>query len=198
MLLNRFEYFLTNHPVRAALQRNLEARWMLKKGGPMDGGRALEIGCGRGIGTEIILRDFGAHSVDAIDLDPTMIEKAQKRLAPYGSRVRLSVGDAVAVDVPDETYDAVFDFAIIHHIPDWRRAVVEIHRVLKPGGRFYGDEILKAVIHNAIVRRVLDHPMEDRFDADEFVGELRKTGFSITAKKELSRGMVWVVAEKIP
>ncbi len=45
------------------------------------------------------------------------------------------MGDAGAIPVAPETYDAVFDFGIIHHVPDWRRTLVEIHRVLKPNGR---------------------------------------------------------------
>jgi len=196
MRLNRFEYFLTNLPVRAALQRNLEARWLLKAGGPMDGGRALEVGCGRGIGAEIILRNFGADSVDAFDLDARMVEKAKKRLARYGSKVRVTVGDAVAIDAPEATYDAVFDFAIIHHIPDWRRALSEIHRVLKPGGRFYADEILRAVILHPLLGRLLHHPLEDRFDAEDFVRELTRVGLKVKATKELGSGMVWVVAQK--
>ncbi|MHC1764566.1 MAG: methyltransferase domain-containing protein [Verrucomicrobiia bacterium] len=37
------------------------------------------------------------------------------------------------------TYDAVFDFAIIHHVPNWRDALVEVNRVLRPGGVFYAE-----------------------------------------------------------
>ena len=48
MLLNRFEYRLMNNPLRAALQRHCEARRLLTMGGAMNGGVALEIGCGRG------------------------------------------------------------------------------------------------------------------------------------------------------
>jgi hypothetical protein len=44
MLLNRFEYVLMNNPLRATLQRHVEVRQLLRLGGPMRGGRALEIG----------------------------------------------------------------------------------------------------------------------------------------------------------
>lgn len=37
-----------NNPVRAAVQRHLEVRWLKELGGPMQGGIALEVGCGRG------------------------------------------------------------------------------------------------------------------------------------------------------
>jgi hypothetical protein len=75
MLLNRAETLLMNNPVRAAIQRHFEARRLLELGGPLPGGTALEIGCGRGVGTELILDVFGADRVDAIDLDPAMVER---------------------------------------------------------------------------------------------------------------------------
>ena len=49
----------------------------------------------------------------------------------------------VAIHAADDTYDAVFDFGIIHHIPRWREALDEVARVLKPGGRFFFEEVLR-------------------------------------------------------
>ncbi len=100
----------------------------------------MEIGCGSGYGTRMILDRFDAARVDAVDLDPGMVVKARRRLADRPGRVRLEVGDAanlrVVFGAEDGTYDATFNFAIIHHIPDWRSAVAEVARVLKPGGLF--------------------------------------------------------------
>jgi ubiquinone/menaquinone biosynthesis C-methylase UbiE len=117
MLLNRVEYRLMNNPIRAAIQRYFEAQRLLRMGGPMRGGRALEIGCGRGVGTELILDLFGADSVDAFDLDRSMAALARKRLARRGSRVRVWVGDAGAISAPDASYEAVF-------AASWRKSIV--------------------------------------------------------------------------
>ena len=73
MLLNRLEYTLMNLPLRAVIQRRFEATQLLRLGGAMPGGVALEIGCGTGVGTELILDLFGAETVAAFDLDPRMI-----------------------------------------------------------------------------------------------------------------------------
>ncbi|SPL98715.1 Sterol 24-C-methyltransferase [[Actinomadura] parvosata subsp. kistnae] len=54
----------------------------------------MEIGCGSGYGTKLILDKFGAVRVDAVDLDPAMIGRARQRLARQAGRVRLVVGDA--------------------------------------------------------------------------------------------------------
>lgn len=196
MLLNRFEYALMNNPIRAAVQRHFEAPRLLGMGGPLAGGSALEIGCGRGVGTALILERFGAASVDAFDLDPRMVAEARRRLAPLGSRVRLWVGDVSAISVPDAAYEAVFDFGIIHHVPDWRRAVSEVHRVLKPGGLFYAEEMLAPFIVHPVVRRVFDHPLEDRFDAEEFAHELGAAGLQPLASKQLFGSMAWFTARK--
>jgi len=196
MILNRLEFLAMNNPLRALMQRRFEARRLCAMGGPATGGRALEIGCGRGVGVEIILDQFAAASVDAFDLDPRMIERARKRLGAMRDRVRLSVGDATRIEAPTATYDAVFDFGIIHHIPDWRKALAEVLRVLRPGGRFYAEEILADWIMRPIWRRLLDHPTEDRFDHRQFIAGLEETGFTIVAAKRFGRSIGWYVADK--
>ncbi len=196
MLLNRVEFAVMNNPIRAAIQKHVEAKWLLRMGGSMKGGRALEIGCGRGVGAGLILGAFCAGSVDAFDLDPCMITQARRRLSTYGPRARVWVGDASAISVPGSTYDAVFDFGIIHHVPDWRGVLQEIQRVLKPGGRFYGEEVLRELIAHPIWRRLFDHPQSDRFDASEFARELESVGFDIDARDELWGAFAWFIARK--
>lgn len=196
MLLNRFEQALMNNPVRAALQRYVEARRLLRMGGAIRGGRALEVGCGRGVGTELILELFGADSVDAFDLDPRMVGLARRRLARYGSRVRLWVGDASAIAVRDDVYDAVVDFGAIHHVPEWRRAVAEVHRVLRPGGQFYAEEILRPFIVHPISRRLFEHPQHDRFDSAGFTQGLAACGLVPATSRELLGAVAWFTARK--
>lgn len=194
MRLNAVEFALMNNPLRAAVQRYLEAPRLLAMGGSMSGGRALEIGCGRGVGVELILARFCADRVDAFDFDPRMVERAVRRLADHDDRVRLWVGDASAIAAPDDSYDAVFDFGIVHHVAHWRSVVSEVRRVLKPGGRFYAEEILAPFIHRT--RHILRHPQSDRFDAVQFCSALADEGLEPVARRESGCSIVWVVAEK--
>jgi ubiquinone/menaquinone biosynthesis C-methylase UbiE len=196
MLLNAVEKAMMNNPVRAAIQRRFEARRLLDLGGAVAGGRALEVGCGRGVGIEIILDRFGAGAVDAFDLDPDMVARARARHAARGSRVRLWVGDAEEIRADDGSYDAVFDFAIIHHVPAWRKALREVARVLKPGGRFYAEEVLAPFIHHPIWARVLDHPMKDRFDRRGFEAGLAEAGLTVLGSNQLLDSFAWFVADK--
>ena len=98
-----------------------------------DGARVVEIGCGRGVGTQLLLERLGAVHVTALDLDPAMLIRARRRLARFGPRVDLRPGDAAALPMGDASVDVVVDFAVIHHIPAWRDAVAEAVRVLRPG-----------------------------------------------------------------
>jgi len=179
MLLNAVEKALMNNPVRAAIQHHYEARILQELGGRVEGGRVLEIGCGRGVGTEILLTRFGAAHVDAFDLDPDMVERARRRLSRFRDRVRLAPGDATAIEAEDASYDAVFDFGIIHHIPAWRSAVREVARVLRPGGRFFFEEVTQHALARWAFRVFLEHPSEDRFSGAEFVAEVERAGLRV-------------------
>lgn len=193
MLMNKAETALVNSPPRRWLQRFYETQVLLRFGGRVPpGARALEIGCGSGYGTQLVLERFGAASVDAVDLDPAMIERASRRLARYGDRVRLVQGSATdlraALDADDGGYDAVFDFGIVHHIPDWRVAVAEVARVLTPGGRFYFEEVTAHALARPIYQRLFDHPTEDRFTAEQFLDELAHHGLVVLGSLTRIRG----------
>jgi ubiquinone/menaquinone biosynthesis C-methylase UbiE len=173
--LNRVEKALMNNPARSASQRLYEARLLEKLGGKVAGANVLEVGCGRGVGTQIIFDHFDAGRVRAFDLDPDMIDQARKRLSSYDSaRLQLSVGDVTEIDAFDASFDAVFDFGTVHHVPDWESALDEIARVLKPGGRFFFEEVTKHALDRWSYRTFLDHPSENRFTAERFVSALEE------------------------
>lgn len=180
MLLNGVEKFLMNNPVRSLVQWRREAAMMERLGGKLTGLRVLEVGCGRGVGTEIILERFEAGEVQAFDLDPDMVRLARARLARYSSdRVRLFVGDAENIEATDESFDAVVDFGIIHHCPNWQRAVAEVRRVLRPGGKFFFEEVTKQALDRWFYRTFLEHPTENRFTASQFVAEVESRGIKV-------------------
>ncbi len=187
-----------NNPLRAAVQRHFEARRFLRMGGSRPGARVLEIGCGRGVGVELILDLFGAAGVDAFDLDPRMIAIAERRLRRRAPQVRLWVGDAAKIRAPDAVYDAVFDFGIIHHVSEWKDVLLEVHRVLKPGGLLYAEEPLAGVLNHPIMHRLFVHPVEDRFDLADFRGALRASRFVPLREEQLGQTLFWFVARKLP
>ena len=180
MLMNKVETFLVTNPANRVFQRCVEAPLLRRLGGRIPGARALEMGCGSGYGTKLIIDQFGAATVDAIDLDPAMVTRARRRLRRYQDQVNVVHGSAddlrSALGADDATYDAVFDFGIIHHIINWRDAVAEVGRVLRPGGRFFYLEVTAAALARPGYRRFLYHPTKDRFTAGQFLAELTGHG----------------------
>jgi ubiquinone/menaquinone biosynthesis C-methylase UbiE len=127
--------------------QSYSASWLQRLGGLVEGGNALEIGCGRGAGVKMILEDFGAATVEAFDLDPKMIDRARRYLASCGlGAINLRVADVACIPAGDATFDAVFDFGAIHLVPNWRQAIVEVRRVLKPGGRFFFEWVTNRLL----------------------------------------------------
>lgn len=185
MLLNRFETLLINNPVRdRMLDWTVSA--LMKAAGRPRFHNVLEIGCGAGAGIESITRCLRAElpeSIDAFDLDPKQVERARSRLLPQSSlpKLRLSVGDAERIDAPDASYDAVFEFTIFHHIPDWQRALCEVARVLRPGGFFLFEELSREFFHDVgplswLLRRYTDHPWDYMFDWPAFERGIEEAG----------------------
>ena len=197
MKLNTVERLAMNNPLRAAHQHRREADWFrrLSAGGLQDQ-HVLEVGCGRGVGVEVILDRLGARKVTAFDVDPDQVARAAHRLRDRPSdAVVLGVGDAAAIDAQDASFDAVVDFGILHHVPAWRQAVDEIARVLRPGGHLLFEEVPRRVLDTWALRTFTDHPREDRFEAADFTAELARHGLHGTAQaRSRAGGLVFVGA----
>lgn len=97
------------------------------------GKKILEVGIGAG--TDFIQWVRSGTEAYGIDLTPEAIEHVKHRLKIYGLEAKeIKVGDAENLDYPDNTFDLVYSFGVIHHSPDTIKALEEIIRVLKPGG----------------------------------------------------------------
>lgn len=195
MRLNTVERLAMNNPLRAAHQHRREAQWFRQlSGGGLQDQDVLEVGCGRGVGVEVILDRLGARRVTALDVDPEQVQRAQERLRlrPRDA-VRIGIGDASAIAEDDATFDAVVDFGILHHVPAWREAVAEIARVLRPGGRLLFEEVPRHVLDSWTFRTFTEHPREDRFEASDFAAELSRHGLHGSGQlRKAVGGMVFV------
>ena len=177
--LGRFEFLAMNNPLRRYRQRRKELPLFLKMlnlhGINLAGKIIMDMGCGSGYGTELILRELRPQRVFAFDIMPEQIALAKKRGLP----VDFKVGDATAMDAPDASCHAVFDFGILHHIPSWRTALTEAARVLVPGGVLLIEEPHKL------------------FAWDELEAGVRQAGFTILERAQWYFGFFrFFVAQK--
>ncbi len=96
----------------------------------------LEIGCGNGYGAYLINLK-SPRSYIGLDLMEEQIEKARQRYPKY----QFLVQDAADLSqFADASKDVVIIFGVLHHIPEWRKVIDEIKRVLRPKGSFFVEE----------------------------------------------------------
>jgi len=96
------------------------------------GRKVLEIGVGMGADYLEWLK-AGAQAT-GVDLSEASLQKARRRCELAGYRPDLRVADAEHLPFPDETFDVVYSYGVMHHSPDTARCLHEAWRILKPGG----------------------------------------------------------------
>lgn len=92
----------------------------------------LEIGIGLGADHQRFA-EAGAR-LHGIDLTQRAVDHTRQRFDALGLHSTLSVGDAEHLTFPDNTFDIVYSWGVLHHSPDTARAIGEVFRVLRPGG----------------------------------------------------------------
>jgi len=176
MVINFLERIYINSPAHTVDQRRV-VKFLrgIRQLPPKS--RVVEIGCGRGVGMQLILEEFAPERAEALDVDPRMIRLAERRLGGRAAgRVNCRLADAQALPQADGSVDAVFDFGVLHHLEDWHRGLAEVVRILKKGGHFYIEEYFPHLYANALFGRLLVHPREDRFENAEFHAALAASG----------------------
>jgi len=118
-----------------ALERDL----ILALVGPVDERRVLDVGCGDG-DLALALVQAGA-TVTGIDADPRMLDAARRRFEMAGVDVRLVRSDVLSLPFEDACFDAVTAVTVLCFVHEADRAVAEMTRVLKPGGRLVIGEL---------------------------------------------------------
>ncbi|MGI9248079.1 MAG: class I SAM-dependent methyltransferase [Woeseiaceae bacterium] len=189
-----------NNPVRGLIQKHYEGpRLKRLSTGPTN--TIMEIGCGQGVGARILYELFSPDKYVGIDLDSKMIERARRKGRGLESAVFLQ-GDASALEFDDSTFDVVVDFGIVHHIPNWKEALAEVHRILRISGEFLFEDLSLETWERGIgkpLKKLLEHPYDQMFRRQEFVSELNDLGFEAETYEEnlLSFHYFWGKATKI-
>jgi ubiquinone/menaquinone biosynthesis C-methylase UbiE len=188
MKTNWLEHQIVNSPIRLLVQEKIILPWIRSKVTIPAGGRFLEIGCGRGAGACMLLKEFLPAAIHAMDLDEDMIREARGYVNEVQKqRIHLYVGDTMHLPYRDRAVDAVFGFGVLHHLPDWRGGIREIARVLKPGGVYFLEEFYPPFYLNFLVRRLVTHPEEDRFFSQDLREALAEHGLPVQDTLEIKQ-----------
>jgi len=116
---------------------------------PVDGERALDVGCGRGGTVHVLTNFYKPTAVTGLDLSSKAIEFC--RQAHKDKRVSFHEGDAESLPFADASFDIVTNVESSHSYPNIHRFYSEVHRVLAPGGHFlYTDALSGPQVTDAI------------------------------------------------
>jgi SAM-dependent methyltransferase len=122
-----------------------------------DGATVIDIGCGAGTDLLLAARRVGGEGrAIGIDMTEAMRQLAMQGAAACGlDRVEVRSGDATRLPVDDRSVDVVISNGVLNLVPEKQRAVAEIARVLKPGGRVQiADIIIGEVLPDSALRDI--------------------------------------------
>jgi ubiquinone/menaquinone biosynthesis C-methylase UbiE len=112
--------------------------------------RILEVGCGQANALVALGARCAPRRFVGLDVDGGLLEGARRRLEGSDTTAELFRADVRSMPFPDAAFDVVLDFGTCYHIADPERALIEIARVLAPGGR---------LIHETPLAQVFAHPV---------------------------------------
>jgi len=120
--------------------------------------RSLEIGAGTGYFSLNLLQAGVVREATCTDISPGMVATLRLNAQRLGLEVKAARADAESLPFADASFDLVLGHAVLHHLPNLRRAFAEFHRVLRPGGRIVfagepsrmGDRIASLPKHGAL------------------------------------------------
>jgi ubiquinone/menaquinone biosynthesis C-methylase UbiE len=115
----------------------------------------LDVGCGTGINILEAARVLGpCRRLVGVDLAPGMVEEARRKASLMGVPATFMVGDAERLELEDASFDLVICNSVYHWFPDRQRAIAELARVLRPGGKVLVNCVADPGFHEWI--RVVD------------------------------------------
>lgn len=135
--------FARSGPYRVVARRMI-VPWVLQ--GEHPAGEGLEIGAGSGAMTARLLTAFPQLRMVATDYDADMVSTARTTVAPFAHRASVQQADAVDLPFADGRFDLVLSAAMLHHTVAWEKALAEAVRVLRPGGRLIGYDLLDGIV----------------------------------------------------
>lgn len=168
-----------------------ENRFILNQLGDVRGKSLLDLGCGAGENS-VYFAIQGAHCV-ASDYSPGMVDVALQLAAKNNVHIEGKVINAMDIDYPDDTFDIVYASNLLHHIPDPKLTIQEIHRVLKPGGKMcFWDPLKHNPVINVYRRMATEVRTDDETPLDIDIVNFVRSRFSQTSYDTFWIATLWI------
>jgi len=117
-------------------ERMISALW--PGGKPAQGEKVIELGCGPGFYSCVLAERFSELSVIGIDRSPSQLTFAREKRNALGlNNCRFQSDNVLELSHPDDSFDVLVASRLFTVLPNRRRAVAEMFRVLRPGGRCF-------------------------------------------------------------
>ena len=161
---------------------------------PQSGERILDAGCGTGSAMMAIAKSVGENGeAVGIDLSEDMLGVARKKLSGHSKAIMMK-GNLDSISYPDNYFDAIMNFAVMHYFHDISLVLTEFYRLLKPGGRlvlvgFCTDYFFFALIEK--IWRIFTPSHIRAYSLDELSRKAKETGFEIVEGKRFKIGWFW-------
>lgn len=168
-----------------------ENRFILRHLGEIAGKKLLDLGCGAGENS-VYFATKGAHCM-ATDYSPGMVEVALQLANKNGVKVAGQVANAMALDFPDNSFDIVYASNLLHHLPEPKACIKEMHRVLKPGGKAcFWDPLKHNPVINVYRRMATEVRTEDETPLDINIVKFIQSQFSVTKYDAFWLATLWI------
>ncbi len=148
------------------------------------GGAKHVLDVGAGTGEMALAIAENATAVDAVDLTPEMIAVGKNKAIQRGiDNIKFTVQDASALDFKDNSFDAVIVSNLLHIIDKPGKALLEINRVLIPGGLLvaptflHGETIVSLFL--SLLFQIKGFPIYHRFSTKSFARLINDSGFKV-------------------
>jgi ubiquinone/menaquinone biosynthesis C-methylase UbiE len=141
----------------------------------------LDLGCGTGLQTVLVAKRCSA--IWGLDVSPSAIRLAQERALRCGvsHRATFLCSPLELANLQEESFDRVFSFCVLEHIPNLDQVLTEIYRLLKPGGEMHVTVDSLATIHDpeVVEKHRRDHLVVEYFTPQTLTDRLRRVGFEM-------------------
>ena len=106
-------------------------------------GSMLDVGCGEGRHIFGVMQEYPMMKCVGLDMDEYSLKKAEEGYSYFESISEVGAefikGSAYSLPFPDNTFDLIVCSEVLEHLHEYNDAVIEINRVLKPGGKFFAS-----------------------------------------------------------